>query len=107
MIAITKQRIRIHFGKTGTLRFIGHLDMAKMWERVLRRADLPIEYTQGFNRRPRTQFADALPLGITSAEEIIDVWLVDEIEIKLGVLENLQSVSPADLKIYRIEAVDI
>ena len=42
-------RIRITYSKTGMLRFIGHLDLQKLWERALRRADLPVRYSQGFN----------------------------------------------------------
>ena len=55
--------------------YTSNLDVAKIWERVLRRADLPILYTQGFNTRPRIQLAMALPLGITSECELLDVAL--------------------------------
>ncbi len=63
----TKQRLHITFGKFDALKYTSNLDIAKIWERVLRRANLPILYTQGFNTRPRLQPATALPLGITSA----------------------------------------
>lgn len=77
--ALTKQRIRIAYGKFEAMRFVGHLDLAKTWERILRRADLPVEYTQGFNPRPRIQFAAALPVGITSEDEYLDVWLTEQL----------------------------
>ncbi len=41
--ALTQQRLRIQFGKQGALRYVGHLDLATTWERVLRRAELPLE----------------------------------------------------------------
>ena len=46
-------RIRITFAKTGALRYIGHLDLHRMWERVARRAGLSLAYTQGFHPQPK------------------------------------------------------
>src|SRR4051794_17382356 len=58
-----KQRLRIIFGKLGSQKYIGHLDLAKTWERILRRAQISLAYSQGFNARPKMQLAAALPLG--------------------------------------------
>ncbi len=69
------QRLRVTFRKEGAARWIGHLDVARTWERALNRAAIPMAYTQGFNRRPRMQFAIALPLGYTSSCEYVDLWL--------------------------------
>ena len=82
--------------------------MAKIWERTLRRADLPILYTKGFNTRPRIQLAMPLPLGITSDCEILDIALrqtitFDEAELR----RRLLSVAPAGLTIAAIEDVDL
>ncbi|RMG91229.1 MAG: DUF2344 domain-containing protein [Chloroflexi bacterium] len=74
------QRLRITFSKTGQTRFIGHLDLARAWERALNRARIPIAYTQGFNRRPRMQLAAALPLGFTSECELVDIWLTEKMD---------------------------
>lgn len=103
-ISPIRQRVRIHFGKAGTLQYTGNLDTAKIWERVLRRADLPILYSRGFNTRPRLQLASALPLGITSECEILDVMLREPIELS-GLVERLLAVSPEGLKIYRVQDV--
>ena len=98
-----RQRLRITFGKSGTLKYTSSLDVAKIWERVLRRANLPILYTQGFNTRPRIQLAMPLPLGITSECEILDVALRETIELEEELLINLlQSMSPKGLDIHSI-----
>ena len=94
----TKQRLRIVFGKFGALKYTSNLDVAKIWERVLRRADLPLLYSQGFNTRPRLQLATALPLGITSECELLDVSLREEISLE-GIREALLAVSPEGLRI--------
>jgi radical SAM-linked protein len=57
------------------MRFTGHLDLMRAWARLLRRADLPVAYTQGYNPQARLNLAAALPLGFTSACEVIDIWL--------------------------------
>ncbi len=82
-------RIRIHFAKTEAMRFTSHLDLYRTWERMLRRAGLPLAYSQGFKPHPRIVLASALPLGITSQAEVVDVWLeqalpLREIESQLG-----------------------
>ena len=102
------QRLRITFGKSGTLKFTSSLDVAKIWERVLRRADLPILYTQGFNTRPRIQLAMPLPLGISSECEIIDVSMRERINIDEAELrDRLLAVSPQGLTIQGIVEVDL
>lgn len=77
MQANYEQRLRITFSKDGPARYIGHLDLARTWERVLNRAQIPISYTQGFNRRPRLSFAAALPLGYSSDHELAEIWLTE------------------------------
>jgi radical SAM-linked protein len=106
---LTQQRIRITFGKHDTLRFIGHLDLAKTWERVLRRALIPLEYSQGFNPRPRLQFAAALQVGVTSASEYLDVWLTARLDGRFpdDWIERLNAASPPGLRIYDIRDVPI
>jgi radical SAM-linked protein len=101
-----RQRLHITFGKFDALKYTSNLDVAKIWERVLRRADLPILYTKGFNTRPRIQLASALPLGITSECEILDVALREPIALD-GLVERLLAVSPVGLRIYAIAEVPI
>lgn len=99
-----KHRLNVRFGKFGALKYIGHLDLAKTWERVLRRANLPVLYSEGFNTRPRIQLASALPLGITSEGELLDVSLKEVIPLE-GIAEQLQAVSPEGLKVYEVNEV--
>ena len=101
------QRLRITFGKAGPLRFTSNLDMAKIWERVLRRADLPLLYTRGFNTRPRISLAMPLPLGISSDCEILDISLRERMDFcEASLREQLLAVSPQGLSIVEIIEVD-
>ncbi len=101
-----KQRLQITFGKSGALKYTGNLDVAKIWERVLRRAHLPILYSKGFNTRPRIQLSTALALGITSECEMLDVFLREETSLD-GLAERLLQVSPTGLDIIEIENVPL
>lgn len=104
---LTQQRIRIQFGQDGPLRYVGHHDLARTWERVLRRAEAPLEYSQGFNPRPRMQFAAALPIGVSSESEILDVWLSARLAPLDTWIAQLQATSPRGLTIRAIKEVPI
>lgn len=101
---ITPIRFRLTFGKLDALRFIGHLDLAKTLERVLRRAQMPIVYSKGFNPQPKMQLASALPLGISSECEILDIWLEEAVDLD-SLPDRLNSVSPPGLRILAVEEV--
>ncbi len=83
-----KQRLRLRFTRDETLKYIGHLDMAHTWQRIARRANLPLAYSEGFNPQPRLSFAAALPVGCTSDHEELDLVLsppcaIDEVQAQL------------------------
>ena len=98
-------RYRLTFAKIDSLRFIGHLDLAKTWERVFRRAQLPIVYSKGFNPQPKMQLASALPLGISSECELLDVWLEEPVDLE-SLPERLDAVSPPGLRTRQVMEVD-
>ena len=63
------------FAKTGNARFLSHLEMAAGFQRAMRRAKLPLAYSQGYHPTPRVSFGDALPLGLESLAEEMEVVL--------------------------------
>jgi radical SAM-linked protein len=98
--------LRITFAKTEAMRYTGHLDLYRAWERTLRRAGLPLAYSQGYNPRPRIQIASALPLGFASQHEVIDVWFETEL-VMVRVKGNLQKAAPPGIKVVQVEEVDL
>ena len=66
-------RVRFRFSKQGKVRFTSHRDVARMWERALRRAELPVALTEGFSPRPKVHFGLALSTAHESRGEYIDV----------------------------------
>jgi len=96
------QNIRIWFSKRGRAKYISHLDLMRAMSRAVRRAGLPIWYTEGFNPHPYLSFALPLPLGQESLREAMDIRLLagmplDEITRRFeGVLpEGIEVLSAA------------
>lgn len=98
-------RARITFSKQGALRYTGHLDLHRLWERAMRRAELPLAYSLGFHPQPKISIASALPLGFSSLGEVLDVRFSEELsahEIASRLKDNL----PRDIQVTNIESVD-
>ncbi len=83
-------RIRVRFSKVGKVRWTSHRDLARIWERAIRRVNLPVAYSQGFSPRPKVHFGLALSTGHESLAEFLDIDL-DE--------EAASSPDPADLEV--------
>jgi radical SAM-linked protein len=98
-------RIQITFSKQGPLRYTGHLDLHKLWERAARRAELPLAYSQGFRPQPKMNIASALPLGFSSRCELVDMRLEQEIPLE-GLAEKLNDTMPEGIRVTHINQVD-
>ena len=98
------QRMRVTFATDDTVKYVGHLDMARAWERAIRRARLPLAYSQGFNPQARMHFAAALPVGFIGQAELIDVFLDAEVE-PADFLARLSPALPAGIRLTGAEPV--
>jgi radical SAM-linked protein len=70
-------KVRTRFTKLGRVRWTSHRDVARMWERALRRGRVPVAYTAGFSPRPQLSFGLALPTGCESVAEYLDITLAE------------------------------
>jgi radical SAM-linked protein len=69
------QRLRLKFGRGEELKFLSHLDLMRLWERAMRRAGLPLAYSEGFTPHPQIALAAPLLVGVTSQAELMDISL--------------------------------
>ncbi len=77
-------KLRVRFQKLGKVRWISHRDIARCIERAVRRADLPVAYSEGFTPRPRISFGLALPTGAESLAEYIDIdFKANEVDVEM------------------------
>jgi radical SAM-linked protein len=86
-------KVRLRFAKRGHLRLVSHHDLLRCLERMLRRAEIAVAQTQGYNPRPKITFALALALGIESLCEIVDLELAQSLD-PAELLARLRAVSP-------------
>jgi len=97
-----RQRFRVRFRKTGRLRFIGHADLMRAFERALRRSGLPLGMTEGFNPHPRMSFPAALGLGWEGEREVMEFELADWVSAG-QVLAQLSKEMPEGLGLATVE----
>ncbi|MBE9207610.1 TIGR03960 family B12-binding radical SAM protein [Nostoc sp. LEGE 06077] len=100
------QRLRVWFGKQGDMALLGNLDLLRLFDRVIRRASLPITFTGGFHPNPRIMIASALPLGATSNGEIVDFELTTPVDIQTFQAKLAQEL-PKDIPIYGVAEIDL
>lgn len=93
--------IRIKFSKTGSLQYISHLDLQRLFGRAAVRAGIPLWYTQGFNPHPKMVFALPLPVGVQSLCEFLDVK-IDKVIENDRIKELLNSVLTEELQILEV-----
>jgi radical SAM-linked protein len=102
-------RIRLRYRKLGKVRFTSHRDIARCWERALRRAELPIAITEGFSPRPKVHFGLALSTGHESLGEYLDVDLrePEAADVDLGALpERLTPLLPPGIDVEAVAVID-
>lgn len=100
------QRIRVWFGKIGEISLVSHLDLVRLFDRVVRRAAIPISFTGGFHPGPRISIANALSLGATSSGEIVDFELTKVMDLE-RFKQQLSAQLPADLPVYQVEEIPL
>lgn len=89
---------RLRFSKEANFKFVSHLEMIKSIERALRRAQIPLAYSEGFHPHPRLSFGPALAVGISSIDEYFDLVLREEREPE-ALVAKLNQVLPTGLEI--------
>ncbi len=91
--------LRVAFNKKNYLKYIGHLDLMRLFHRSFNRASVPIKYSEGFNPHPKFSIANPLSLGIESEEEYMDIDIdyipVDEF------IKKVNNVLPKDIQITK------
>lgn len=119
-------KLRIKYTKTGVLRFIGHLDIMRLFQKAIRRAKLDVAYSKGFSPHQIISFAAPMPLGMTSEGEYFDgdfvsvsstkdmmdrlnatlpegVKVLDIVQLKEGAKPSMSVVAASDYYIYKNE----
>jgi radical SAM family uncharacterized protein/radical SAM-linked protein len=97
-------RVRLRLSKLGRARMVAHLEYLKMFQRGLRRARLPVRFSQGFHPTPKVSYLEALPMGVASEAELVDLELLYPVPVD-QVIERINVQLPEGFKI--IEGAEI
>ncbi len=94
--------LRVKFGKGEEIKYISHLDLTRVWTRVLRRANVPLAYSRGFNPHPKISVAIPLPVGYTSCTEFLDITLLEEMKVA-KFWQNVQPQLPDGIEVFDVQ----
>ncbi|HEX2988998.1 MAG TPA: TIGR03936 family radical SAM-associated protein [Chloroflexota bacterium] len=98
------QRLRVTFSRGEAMKYLSHLELMRMWERVFRRAGWHLAYSQGFNPHPRFSFAVPLPVGVAGEAELLELYL-DEARPLDEAAEQLRGQLPKGAGVVRVDEV--
>ncbi len=93
--------VRIWFSKQGRIKYVSHLDIMRCMTRAVRRADIPLWYTEGFNPHPYLNFLQPMPLGVEGLNEPLDIRIEGEISDE-EIMNKLNAVLPVGIKITKV-----
>ena len=99
-----KYSFRVRFGKHNRLRFLSHHDLMVTLVKAVRRAALPVSFTEGFNPPPRMSYPLALGLGVESEDEVVEIDLSEWVPPE-ELARRLSEALPEDLPIVRVEVL--
>ncbi len=97
-------RIRVKFSKHGLMKYIGHLDVMRAFQKMNRRAEIPIAYTEGFSPHQKLSFAQPLSVGVESDGEYADMELKEEADTD-ALIQRLNKVAPEGIRVSEISVL--
>jgi radical SAM-linked protein len=106
MMAKRMQRLRLKFSRGEEIKYISHLDLMRCWERALRRAEIPLAYSEGFTPHPRISLAAPLPLGVTSEAELMDITLKKSLS-PYFLIQTLRKQLPPGMDILEVQQIPL
>jgi radical SAM-linked protein len=96
----------LSFSKEGDIKFISHLDLMRTFIRALRRAEMPVAYSQGFSPQPRLTFAAPLAVGLEARNEYLDLYLTEAWQNE-RILQALNGQLPLGIKVKGVHEVEL
>lgn len=97
---VSALKIRIKFAKTGPVKYVGHLDMLRYFQKLIRRADIDICYSSGFNPHQKMSFAAPLGVGMAGEGEYVDI----EVHTAPSSVQALQTLNAASVEGIEIKS---
>lgn len=100
------EKLRVLYSKSKEAIYLSHLDVSKIFQEALVRANIPVEYSKGFNPRQELVFAHPLSVGIESTGEIVEIILTEKLDIPYFIKE-INTVMPSGITVLGADYVDM
>lgn len=101
---VLEMKKRIYFDKDGDMKYISHLDTIRFLERLFKKADIKVRFSEGFHPRPKMSFGNPVSLGVEAYNEVMDLELVEEMDNDL-LLAKMNEHSPEGIRFNKVEEV--
>ncbi|UCF91401.1 MAG: TIGR03960 family B12-binding radical SAM protein [Desulfobacterales bacterium] len=98
------KKLKLAYSKRGQAKYFGHLELVNIFVRALKRAQIPVKFSEGFHPKPRLSFDDPLPVGMESQEEILYLTVADHVPV-VTVIQGLNAHLPEGLTVIDGEVV--
>ncbi len=98
------QRLRLTFSRGDEVKYISHLDLMRTWSRVLRRAGIPLAYSEGYSPHPRISLAAPLPIGVTGDAELMDISLQKAVSPRF-LIQTVRRELPAGIDVLQVQQI--
>lgn len=95
------QRLRFHYSRTGSLKYLSHLDIIKILQMACLRAGLNPAYSEGFHPTPKMQFLPPLPLGFQSRNDLLDVQVTSRLDPEEAA-RRMNEALPVELRVHQV-----
>jgi len=102
-----RRRFRLRYAKRGRMRFIGHQDIIRLFQRAFRRGEMRLDYSNGFHPHPRLRFSPPLALGLESMAEYVDFDLVNSILTVADISETLKASLPDGIDPLALDEISL
>ncbi len=99
------QRLRATYSRGEEVKYLSHLDMMRLWERALRRGDIPVAYSQGYSPKPRIAIGAPLPVGYLSEAELLDLFLSRRMPPAVF-MRRMDAALPAGMRVMGVEEIN-
>jgi len=96
------KKLKISFSKWGQAKYFGHLEQVKIFLRAIRRAEIPVKFSEGFHPKPKISFEDPLPIGLESRNEIFYLSVRGDVQPK-NIIDRLNEHLPRGLTVFKCQ----
>lgn len=97
-------RVRVEYQKAPEIKYLSHLDLVRVWERMLRRSDLGLQMSEGFNPHPKLSLGTVLPVGVWGKREYLDFELAEP-QTEEVIFSHLKEQEPPGVKVLRVKII--